>query len=239
MKNNYWRDSTRPLACLAFIAPLLLIYEVGMVLMGPEALRNGADIWLRQILGQLGFGQYLFLPMLTCGLLLGWHHVTRQRWILNADVLSGMVLESIVFAAGLLLLAKLQSSLSGHFGAVPDATTAAIDTAPRLGRAVGYLGAGIYEELLFRVLIMWAATASFRAMGVDARSALVAAVFVTSILFAAAHYRLFFSVGDAFQWRGFFFRAIAGLFFSMLYLRRGFGITVGTHATYDLLVSGM
>jgi hypothetical protein len=34
----------------------------------------------------------------------------------------------------------------------------------------------------------------------------------------------------------FAFRVVAGLLFSVLYAVRGFGITVGTHACYDVLV---
>jgi hypothetical protein len=34
----------------------------------------------------------------------------------------------------------------------------------------------------------------------------------------------------------FVFRATAGVFFAGLFVVRGFGITVGSHAAYDLLV---
>jgi membrane protease YdiL (CAAX protease family) len=56
-------------------------------------------------------------------------------------------------------------------------------------------------------------------------------------LFAAAHYRLFFDVGQDFTWPGFAFRMSAGSLFSLLFWRRGFGIAVGTHAVYDILVA--
>ena len=75
---DYWQQSRRPLVSLAFVAPLLLIYEAGILWLGPQAMRNGADVWLRQLLDLLGFSQYFLLPLLTVGLLAGWHHVTRQ-----------------------------------------------------------------------------------------------------------------------------------------------------------------
>ena len=56
---RYARESRRPLASLAFVIPLLLLYEGGIIILGPQAVRNGADVWLRQFLDTLGFSQYL------------------------------------------------------------------------------------------------------------------------------------------------------------------------------------
>ena len=74
---EYLEQSRRPLVSLAFIVPLLATYEGGVIYLGPAALRNGADIWLRHLLGLVGFGQYFLLPALTVGLLLAWHHMTH------------------------------------------------------------------------------------------------------------------------------------------------------------------
>ena len=64
------------------------------------------------------------------------------------------------------------------------------------------------------------------------------------MLFAAVHYRIDlpfgFSIGtqygDAFTIYSSLFRIAAGVFFGCLFVYRGFGIVVGTHALYDLLV---
>ena len=72
------------------------------------------------------------------------------------------------------------------------------------------------------------------------------AVVAASLLFAAAHYQLDFSigswrcaisVGEPFSWMSFSFRALAGAFFSVLFLYRGFGVAAGTHALYDILAT--
>jgi hypothetical protein len=42
--------------------------------------------------------------------------------------------------------------------------------------------------------------------------------------------------GDPFRLDSFTFRFIAGVFFSAMYLARGFGITAWTHALYDVIV---
>ena len=66
--------------------------------LGPSAVRNGADVWLRQFLDTLGFSQYFLLPVLTIGLLLAWHYVARDRWQLSAGVVYGMLAETLCWA---------------------------------------------------------------------------------------------------------------------------------------------
>ncbi|HEX4627181.1 MAG TPA: CPBP family glutamic-type intramembrane protease, partial [Gemmatimonadales bacterium] len=95
------------------------------------------------------------------------------------------------------------------------------------------LGAGIYEELLFRVLLVGALSTVARALlGWRPVPAGVAATLVGAVVFSAFHYIGPF--GDRLQLYSFMFRSIAGLFFSTLYLLRGFGITAWTHALYDV-----
>jgi len=60
------------------------------------------------------------------------------------------------------------------------------------------------------------------------------AVLLTSGLFSLAHY--VGPLGDAFDFYSFVFRTLAGIFFAVVFLVRGFGIAAGTHAVYDMLV---
>ena len=95
------------------------------------------------------------------------------------------------------------------------------------------LGAGIYEELLFRVLLVGALAAAARALlGWRPLTAGVAATLLGAAIFSAFHY--IGPYGDRLQLYSFVFRMVAGLFFSALYLARGFGITAWTHALYDV-----
>ena len=52
---RYWVESRRPLASLVFIAPLLAIYEVGVLWLGVRP--NGADDLMQRFLDLFGFGQ--------------------------------------------------------------------------------------------------------------------------------------------------------------------------------------
>jgi hypothetical protein len=116
--------------------------------------------------------------------------------------------------------------------------TLAVRTGPEMDwwtRLMVSLGAGIYEELLFRVLLVGALAAAARALlGWRPLTAGIAATFAGAAIFSAFHY--IGPYGDRWQLYSFAFRMVAGLFFSGLYLARGFGITAWTHALYDVLL---
>lgn len=230
---DYWEESRRPLASLYFVLPLLIFYEVGVLLMGPDSLRNGADVWLRTLLNWIGFGEYFLLPVLTIVTLLGWHHLTGRSWKVNVTVIYGMAAESILLAVALLLFAHLQMQLLS--GEMLD--TLFIREQIRrsvMNRLVLYIGAGIYEELLFRLLLFSAILGVVRFAGGKPAAQLWIALVASSLLFALAHY--VGQYGDPFDLHSFSFRAIAGAFFALLFYYRGFGIAAGTHALYDVLV---
>jgi membrane protease YdiL (CAAX protease family) len=161
---------------------------------------------------------------------------------LNWSVLYGMLFESLVFGFVLLLLAGWQSRL--FTGGAPACATGEDNGGGSLAAiAIAYLGAGIYEEVLFRLLLLSVAACGCRWAGLSWRASWVTGAVATSLLFAAAHYHVDFTLlgwhfatehGEVFTWSSFSFRVLAGLAFSTLFLLRGFGVTVGTHAAYDL-----
>ena len=98
------------------------------------------------------------------------------------------------------------------------------------------LGAGIYEELLFRViLVSGLALLGRKVFGWSLTAAGVFAVGLGALIFSAFHY--IGPYGDRFTLGSFAFRTVAGLLFSGLYLLRGFGITAWTHALYDVFLT--
>ncbi|MEI6240708.1 MAG: CPBP family intramembrane glutamic endopeptidase [Planctomycetia bacterium] len=224
--DTYWTLSRTPLTSLAFTLPLVLAYEGGVLLLGRGSPRNGADVWLRQVLDALGFGDYFLLPVLTIVGLMAWHHVEHDRWRFSPAVLAGMCLECLILAAVLVGLARLQSRLWPLDVGAGAAAVAA--------RFVGFCGAGLYEEVLFRLLLLPVVGWTIARLGASPPAAATWSVLVTSVLFAAAHY--VGPLGDAFDPHSFVFRALAGVFFATLFLVRGFGIAAGTHAAYDMVV---
>jgi membrane protease YdiL (CAAX protease family) len=192
-------------------------------------MRNGADAWLRQTLDVLGFNAYFLLPTLTIGILLGWHHVLRQAWHVPRTVLYVMPLECLGLAAALWLFWKLY-----RFLLQAVAQSIGLSIAGFLGTIVCYLGAGIYEELLFRLILLNLGIGLLAWMHAGPRGSVIGGIVLTSLLFSAAHY--IGPSGDTFLGLTFLFRFLAGVFFAVLFRYRGFGIAAGTHAFYDVLV---
>ena len=224
---SYWSLSRTPLTSLLFSMPLVLAYEGGVLLLGRGSPRNGADVWLRQLLDALGFGAYFLLPTLTVIGLLAWHHIEHDEWRFSPAVLAGMALECLVWAAALIGVARLQERLW------PLAAAVAVDEGV-LARLVAFCGAGLYEEVLFRLLLLPVLAWSFERLGFSTVPAACWAVVTSSLLFSAAHY--VGPLGDSFAIYSFTFRFLAGLFFALLFSIRGFGVAAGTHAVYDILV---
>jgi membrane protease YdiL (CAAX protease family) len=221
---RYWVESRRPLASLAFLLPLLVIYEVGILRFGVRP--NGADDFMRRLLDMLGFGQHFLLPGLIVGILLGWHHLSHAPWRLSAGVLSAMAVESIALGLCIRVIPYVQDALIA-IGVVEKVKEA-------LAAAVSYLGAGIYEELLFRLILLSLLAWAFRQAGATPRMSMIAAALLNSLLFSLAHH--IGPYGEHFHWFAFTFRFLAGMFFSVVYVYRGFGIAAGSHAAYDILV---
>jgi hypothetical protein len=225
--DTYWSLSRTPLQSLFFTMPLVLAYEGGVLLLGRGTPRNGADVWLRSLLDAFGFGEYFLLPLLTVVGLLAWHHVENDRWLFRPGILVAMAVESVVLAFLLLGIARMQERLwPALLGMMVDGGV--------IARLIGFCGAGLYEEVLFRLLLLPTVVWSLELFGWTSGRALFGGILLTSLLFSGAHY--VGPLGDRFELYSFTFRALAGLFFGLLFVARGFGITAGTHAAYDMLV---
>jgi membrane protease YdiL (CAAX protease family) len=235
--SDYWSQSRRALSSLLFAGPLLLIYETGVICLGPAAQRNGADAWLREQLKFLGFRQqfdYFLLPVLTVGILLGAHYISRQPWRVSRKVLVGMTAESLALAVALWFSWGLYQFFMHIMAQAVGLEINERDVTSWLGTVNSYFGAGIYEELLFRMILMNLCTALLAWLHTGRKTSVIGGVILSSLLFSTAHY--IGPYGDAFNWVTFCFRFLAGAFFAVLYLYRGFGIAAGTHALYDVLV---
>jgi CAAX prenyl protease-like protein len=139
--------------------------------------------------------------------------------------------------------ATLTAMLSGHLGshlasaisAAPIPAGGTLADAPTTTKVMLALGAGVYEELLFRViLVSGIAFIARRVLGWRPHVAAAVAVVLSAFVFAAFHY--IGPYGDPLRLDSFVFRLIGGVVFSALYVMRGFGITAWTHALYDLMV---
>jgi CAAX prenyl protease-like protein len=242
--SRYWRAARAPRHSLSFACPLLVAYETLAAALSRDSLtdvRNGADVMLKSVFvllggreGLLAFGALL----VGTGVVLVWRD-RRRSGPIEGRVLGLMLVESAVNALAFGLVSSVLTGLllTGLSGAVHRAHLAiAVERMELTTQLMVSLGAGIYEELLFRVLLVGAlAWAGRRVLGWSSVVAGIAATFVGALVFSACHY--IGPYGDRLDLASFTFRTISGVLFSGLYLLRGFGIAAWTHALYDVFLS--
>jgi hypothetical protein len=250
---RYWRASRAPRYSLTFAFPLLVAYEALAFTLSHSAMtgvRNGADVLLKSAFVVLGGrnGLIVFGVLLVgTGAVLAWRD-RKRAGPMEARVFGLMALESALYA---LLFGVVVGTLTGLLlRPFHPAVAAGIpaEAAHRLSlqgslaalalpaQLMISLGAGLYEELLFRVLLVGGlAWLAGRLFGWRRGAAGIFATIVGALVFSAFHY--VGPYGDRLELTSFLFRTVAGVLFSALYLLRGFGITAWTHALYDIFVA--
>ena len=234
---SYWRTSKTHRYSLLFALPLLATYEALAALLPHDPrgeIRNGADVLLRQA--------FYAVAGARGGLLFGVCLIGASLWLVGRDVrehgppnrgqvFAGMAAEAALLAVGFgFVVSAVTARLLGLLAAGAGKGVAAMPFGTRL---MVSLGAGLYEELLFRVILVAAlGQLCRRLLGMGTWLAGAVATLVGAAIFSAFHY--VGPYGDPFELRSFVFRLVAGIFFSALYLLRGFGITAWTHALYDV-----
>jgi membrane protease YdiL (CAAX protease family) len=237
-RRGYFSSTRRWLYAFTFVIPLAAIYELIVFLMNrgsQTGIRNGADVWIRNFMDMLGLGGTLPLLLLSVLLWVVIYIGTRSRdkdFRMRPIYFLGMLLESAVW--GVILLFAVGYTTYFLFNLHPLFQTGNIvelDKGTLLGLS---LGAGVYEELIFRVLLMGGMVWLFTRLGMRRFPAGFIGVVASSLIFAWAHYTG--SMGDSFHWESFINRAIAGMAFAGLYAWRGYGIAAWAHALYDVYI---
>lgn len=222
----YTIESRRPLAVLAFLFPLVVFYETAAVLVldedGGASLLTSRNLihTLFEVFGVVG----VHLPgVLLIATLVAHQLIARERWGLKPVVPVGMLAESCVWAIPILVLAGILGLIGLGGEAPPPVPASAIA-----------VGAGVYEEFVFRLVLI----AAVHALLVDicgVRDTIGRWLAVAASVFAFASFHGIES-GGGIDVTSAAFYGIAGLFLSWLFLTRGLGIAAGAHAVYDLLL---
>jgi hypothetical protein len=217
----------------------MLAYEMGVLWRAgttSAGVRTGADAWMRQALASVGLTDQWFLPLVLVVILLGWQVGSPREWRFSPSILVGMVLESCMLAIALVGVSRLIdlgfSFLDQHVPPVLAVTSSPSRTG--LAPLIGYLGAGVYEETMFRLVLVPILFGLLRLLQTPQILASALAVTGSALLFSLAHHAG--TPGEPFTWFAFVFRWMAGVFFAWVFVIRGFGIAVGTHTAYDVLV---
>ena len=239
---RYFELSRTQTYSLLFAIPLLLLYAAGAAWVSTTSaapLRNGADVLIRALLATGGLHSTVaFTAFLVAvagvAVLVEWRR-KRVKGV-QPGVFAGMMVESALYALlfGMVVGTATQWVLEGagmRLAADRGGTMASLPLGEGL---VLSLGAGIYEELLFRVLLAGGLFVLFRSGGLPRVRSGVFAALLSALAFSAFHY--IGPYGDPWQLQSFTFRFLAGLAFSVLFLLRGFGIAAWTHALYDVFL---
>lgn len=222
IQNGYLQQSQRPIVILAFLLPFMALHELGARLFQVEV---GASSLMRRAVAMCGIYGRIVPALLCIGTLLLWHLVRRDRWGLAPKTLLVMAAEGFLFALPIFGI----SFICQHF--LPLLTPLS-----SYGLAAKWslsFGAGVYEELLFRLYICGGIyLVAAHIFAAKPRTSTIIAVAGSSVLFSLYHY-----IGPArFDGFTFVFRTLAGAYFAVLFSLRGFGITAGAHAFYDVIV---
>ena len=226
MIKDYFRKSSSPLYSFIITLPIFLTYELGIFWMRNiefNYIQNGADVLIEQAILRLGFdviyvSSIIFLFVLLIIIYYQKHHFNSLS--ISRPYLGAMFLESIVYA---IILFFLMGNLY-----LMDVSTNDLNC-----NIILSLGAGIYEELIFRVLLIYIFYQSIKFLfRLSKFSTNFYAVILSAILFSSFH----FIGAESFNQEAFAVRFIAGIFLAFLYVQRGFGITAITHSFYDIFV---
>ena len=227
---SYLLKSRTSFYSFLFTLPLFFLYEINILFLSWDdilVVRNGADFLMRNILesfdiyGLYGLGLVFFLGLLVTYI---FFIKEDQQQEVNVNFLFIMLAESILWSVVLyFLLFKFMVLLMNPVGkTILQQVTLAI-------------GAGIYEEFLFRVLLIAGLSGILGFVFMwDKTFKNIIAVVLSAGIFSAFHFMG--EYGDFFSMELFLIRFFAGLILGVLYMYRGFGITAYTHSIYDLIV---
>jgi membrane protease YdiL (CAAX protease family) len=208
---------------------LFALYGVGILF--TDGWRNGVDFVTSRLISLVG-GNVLLYTAINLSVLvtaLAWWRVRREKRAIGPGVGAAVLAESALYAS---FMGGSASALLFKLGLRPPLSTG---SGPEglVDAVVLSIGAGTYEELVFRLLLLGGAAAALGKRWGAARGGIVA-VLVTSLLFSACHY---VPLGlEPWQLWSFAFRFVLGCFLAALFLARGFAVAVYTHTLYDLFI---
>lgn len=205
-------------ASLVLVFPLLLAYQLAILVTPAVAATDPVSRALYSLCG--GRTGYLLAQAAIAGGFLYWLHASGRARLLALAVVAPVALESLLLA----LLLWLGLPLLVH-----QALGLGVGTS-----VISALGAGVYEELVFRGLLLGGLVRVGRAAGVAPRLLPVLAISLAALGFSFAHH--VGAAGEAWTASAFAFRALAGLALGAALWLRSLAHAVYAHVLYDVLV---
>ena len=205
-------------ARLVVIMPLVLAYGLCVLATGSISVIDVPTRLLWRACGRDREVYLLFHAGLAAAYLV-WVARNARRSLLGARVMAPLLLEAVVIALALMALLQLGLRHGPSLGS--------------LGRVVAALGAGLHEELVFRLLGFFGGAWLLARADLPTRVAWWLALVGSTALFAAAHHW----AGEPWSVTAFEARCVAGLAFALLAWHRSLAHAVYAHTAYDLIVT--
>ncbi len=229
----YFATRVDPLTQLYLVLPLFVVYHVGVVAQvervpggGYRWVGNGVDFLTGTMLhlANGNVGAYALGAIVVTLVLLGLILWARRGAELHPRLFAPLLAESLVYAV----------LFAGFVGYVVDAMgLGVLDSQSLLAQLVSSCGAGLHEELVFRMALCHGPAWLIARRTERPVAAWVGAALVSSALFSLVHY--VGPLGDSFKLSTFVFRFLLGLLLAGIYRTRGFAVAAWTHALYDIL----
>ncbi|GIW70878.1 MAG: CAAX amino protease [Planctomycetota bacterium] len=225
---GYFALSRDPLVALVLVLPLLVFYQAGIVLLDFRII-NGADFLTRLVYPRWGLKGLVVMNLSFIALMLAAIIRLENRRRFRLSLFVPLLAESALYAACLGSVIVFVLDRIDVLAVLPQLG------GERLTALVLSVGAGVNEELVFRLILLELLVFLFADfIGLRAGAALALAVVLSSLAFAGAHY--VGTLGDLFRLDTFLFRFLAGLIFCGIYKLRSFAVAAWTHALYDIYV---
>lgn len=213
----------RPLDSLLFLAPLLIFYETVSLVRASRVIAFDFTQRFFELFGYAGMWAPTLAVMV---ILLATHVASGEKWRIHWNGVAVMYVEALVLAVPLLALNW----------AIPLTAADPATVSDPLGRIAVGIGAGIYEELVFRLVLI----SLLVMVGVDllklSRTAVACGAVVLSSLAFAAHHHPPLGI-EPFAAAPFLFRTMAGAYLALVFWYRGYGPAAGCHAAYNVALS--
>lgn len=227
---SYLAATRSPAVSIAVTLPLLLIYNVGLLMPGTKEM-NASDFLSRIVFHFFGIKGIVILNCVLTVL-----SVALVVWLIRRNRFrygqwAALCAEGLLY--GFILWFSVQWTI-GHILGPLSAGARSYSIMQALSVSAG---AGYWEELVFRLLLVGVPVILTTRFG-DGKATKVAsvaffAIVLSSLLFSLAHYA---GGMETPTWFSFWYRALSGVVFSIIFLLRGFAVTAYTHFLYDFVI---
>ncbi len=229
---RYFDYTKSIITSILFIFPFFFIYEfIAFFKFSNQSyqIRNTADIIIRDFIG-LFTDNVMFLYSVAIAIIFSVIFISKfseiKKYKFNLKYIISMYLEGLFWGTILIIF------LNGfkYFNSFYDG----IIVNDYLLSFYFCVGAGIWEELLFRLICINSILLLLKYFRFSILLSIILSFTISSVFFSLFHY--IGTIADTFTIYSFIYRFVGGFYLSILYYYRGIGISMMTHFVYDFLL---